>query len=36
EPAVADFLYENHCDIWNNSNNHIKDAGEEGIASTLK
>ncbi len=36
EPAVADFLLENHCDIWNICNNHIKDAGEEGIASTLK
>ena len=36
EPAVADFLSENHCDIWNICNNHIKDAGEEGIASTLK
>ena len=36
EPAVADFLTENHCDIWNICNNHIKDAGEEGIAATLK
>ena len=36
EPAVADFLLDNHCDIWNICNNHIKDAGEEGIASTLK
>ncbi|MBO4688504.1 MAG: UDP-N-acetylmuramoyl-L-alanine--D-glutamate ligase [Clostridiales bacterium] len=36
DPAVADFLCENHCDIWNICNNHIKDAGVEGIASTLK
>lgn len=35
EPAVADFLAANHCDIWNICNNHIKDAGEAGIASTL-
>ena len=36
DPEVADFLSENHCDIWNICNNHIKDAGEEGIASTLE
>ena len=36
DPAVADFLSENHCDIWNICNNHIKDAGEAGIASTLE
>ena len=36
DPAVADFLVENHCDIWNICNNHIKDAGEEGIAATLE
>lgn len=36
EPAVADFLQENHCDIWNICNNHIKDAGEAGIAATLE
>lgn len=36
DPAVADFLSDNHCDIWNICNNHIKDAGEEGIASTIK
>ncbi|MBP5492605.1 MAG: UDP-N-acetylmuramoyl-L-alanine--D-glutamate ligase [Clostridiales bacterium] len=36
DPAVADFLKENHCDIWNICNNHIMDAGPEGIASTLK
>lgn len=35
DPKVADFLQENHCDIWNICNNHIKDAGEAGIASTL-
>ena len=36
DPAVADFLLENHCDIWNICNNHIKDAGSEGIASTIE
>lgn len=36
DPAVADFLTANHCDIWNICNNHIKDAGEEGIRSTLE
>ena len=36
DPAVADFLSANHCDIWNICNNHIKDAGEAGIASTLE
>ncbi len=36
DPAVADFLVQNHCDIWNICNNHIKDAGEEGIAATLE
>ncbi|MBO4926675.1 MAG: CapA family protein [Clostridiales bacterium] len=36
EPEVADFLAKNHCDIWNICNNHIKDAGEEGIASTIE
>ena len=36
DPAVADFLSDNHCDIWNICNNHIKDAGEEGIASTIR
>ena len=35
DPAVADFLAANHCDIWNICNNHIMDAGPEGIASTL-
>ena len=36
DPAVADFLVSNHCDIWNICNNHIKDAGGEGIRSTLE
>ncbi len=35
DPAVADFLAANHCDIWNICNNHIMDAGPEGIAATL-
>ena len=35
DPAVADFLSANHCDIWNICNNHIMDAGPDGLSSTL-
>ena len=35
DPAVADFLVKNGADIWNICNNHIMDAGEEGVLATL-
>ena len=36
DPAVADFLSDNHCDIWNICNNHIMDAGPSGLFSTME
>lgn len=36
DPAVGDFLEEIGADIWNICNNHIMDAGPEGLADTLK
>ncbi|MBO7364720.1 MAG: CapA family protein [Lachnospiraceae bacterium] len=36
EPAVADFLQGIGADIWNLVNNHIMDAGPEGVAATLR
>ena len=35
DPAVADFLVKNGADIWNICNNHIMDAGPEGLSDTL-
>ncbi|MCR4696927.1 MAG: CapA family protein [Lachnospiraceae bacterium] len=36
DPKVGDFLEEINADIWNICNNHIMDAKEEGILSTLE
>lgn len=36
DPKVGDFLEEIGADIWNICNNHIMDAKEEGILSTLE
>ena len=36
DPEVADFLKNINSDIWNICNNHIMDAGPDGIKSTLK
>jgi poly-gamma-glutamate synthesis protein (capsule biosynthesis protein) len=36
DPKVGDFLEEINSDIWNICNNHIMDAKEEGILSTLE
>ena len=35
-PAAVKVLKNMHADIWNICNNHIMDAGEEGMACTLK
>lgn len=35
-PDVAQLLAKIHADIWNIGNNHIMDAGEKGLESTLK
>ena len=35
-PKVGDFLSDIGADIWNICNNHIMDAGSEGILSTLE
>lgn len=35
-PAAVRVLDHMHADVWNLCNNHIMDAGEEGIASTLR
>ena len=35
-PKVGDFLKRIKADIWNICNNHIMDAGPEGIAATLE
>lgn len=34
-PAAARVLRNMHADIWNLCNNHIMDAGDEGVAATL-
>lgn len=36
DPNVQSFLTKIKADIWNINNNHIMDAGPEGIASTIK
>lgn len=36
DPAAVKVLKNAHADIWNICNNHIMDAGADGIASTLK
>ena len=36
DPAAVGFLQSLHGDIWNLCNNHIMDAGPEGLESTLK
>lgn len=36
DPAVTKVLDKMHADIWNICNNHIMDAGEAGMAGTLK
>ena len=36
DPAVGDFLESIGADIWNICNNHIMDAGKEGIYATLE
>ena len=36
DPAVGDFLEGIGADIWNICNNHIMDAGKEGIYATLE
>ncbi len=36
DPAAVRFLDDIHADIWHICNNHIMDAGPEGIANTLK
>jgi len=36
DPEVASFLCGIRADVWNICNNHIMDAGPEGIESTLK
>lgn len=35
DPAVADFLNKIGADIWNINNNHIMDAGPDGMKDTL-
>ena len=35
DPAVTEVLSKMHADIWNICNNHIMDAGELGLVSTL-
>lgn len=35
-PAAARVLKNCHADIWNLCNNHMMDAGEEGVAGTLR
>ncbi len=35
-PAAVGVLKSMHADIWNLCNNHIMDAGEEGLAKTLE
>ena len=35
DPAVCDFLEKINADVWNICNNHIMDAGPDGIRSTL-
>ena len=35
DPAATDVLKRMHADIWNICNNHIMDAGAEGMESTL-
>ena len=36
DPKAIDVLERMHADIWNICNNHIMDAGEEGIRATLR
>ncbi len=36
DPAATKFLKNIHADIWNLCNNHIMDAGAEGMESTLR
>ena len=36
DPAVGDFLKDIGADIWNINNNHIMDAGSDGILATLE
>ncbi len=36
DPAATKVLRSMHADIWNLCNNHMMDAGEEGVACTLK
>ena len=36
DPGAIGFLNRIHADIWNLVNNHIMDAGEEGLRDTLK
>ena len=36
DPAAAKVLSDMHADVWNICNNHIMDAGEYGIKSTLE
>lgn len=36
DPAVTSVLRNMHADVWNLCNNHIMDAGEMGVSSTLE
>ena len=36
DPAAVKVLHRIHADIWNLCNNHIMDAGQEGLALTLE
>lgn len=36
DPAATDFLKKIDADIWNIANNHIMDAGKEGLVSTVR
>ena len=36
DPAAVRVLKKAHADIWNLCNNHIMDAGEDGVRATLK
>ena len=36
DPAAVKVLHRMHADIWNLCNNHIMDAGQEGLALTLE
>ena len=36
DPAAVKVLHSMHADIWNLCNNHIMDAGQEGLALTLE